>query len=250
MRASRPRVGRSEDRPLQWLERALLTAGVICVGWYLAVSAWALTYQRQAQAQIEQMLSTPRDGLPPSRATRASASLAVAFGGGGKAVTYAPDECRGRSSDRPNCREGRKAVPYTPPASARKGELIGRLEIPRLGFSAAVAHGDDDGTLKVAIGHLPDTPLPWQAGNTGLAGHRDGFFRPLKDIKENDELRFVTPHGEFRYRVRHTNIVRPEDVWVLDPTATPSLTLVTCYPFSYVGNAPQRFVIRAERIDS
>jgi sortase A len=207
-----------------WLERGLFAVGVLCVGWYLAVSAWALTYQRQAQAQIDRMAARP-----------AAANTSRPKVGPFSSAEAHPAEAVG---------------PAGPPAAVRKGELIGRLEIPRLGFSAAVAHGDDDGTLKVAIGHLPDTPLPWQAGNTGLAGHRDGFFRPLKDVKENDELRFVTPHGQFRYRVRHTNIVRPEDVWVLDATATPSLTLVTCYPFSYVGNAPQRFVIRAERIDS
>ena len=106
--------------------------------------------------------------------------------------------------------------------------------------------GDDERTLRVAVGHLPDTPLPWDQGTTALAGHRDTFFRPLKDIHMGDEVRFVTPRGEFRYRVRRTFIVDPDDVWILSPSPQASLTLITCFPFTYVGNAPQRFIVQAE----
>ena len=127
------------------------------------------------------------------------------------------------------------------------GSLIGSLEIPRLRLSAMIAQGDDDATLKVAIGHLPDTPLPWHEGNSALAGHRDTFFRPLQDIRVGDELRISTRHGDFRYQVRKTMVVGPNDVWILDPTDRPTLTLITCYPFSYVGKAPRRFIVRAER---
>ena len=127
------------------------------------------------------------------------------------------------------------------------GSLIGSLDIPRLGLSAVIAEGDDDATLKVAIGHLPDTPLPWHDGNSALAGHRDTFFRPLQHIRVGDELRVSTARGDFRYQVRETMVVGPNDVWVLDPTDRPMLTLITCYPFSYVGKAPRRFIVRAER---
>ena len=132
-------------------------------------------------------------------------------------------------------------------AALATGSLIGSLAIPRLRLSAMIAHGDDDATLEVAIGHLPDTALPWHEGNSALAGHRDTFFRPLQDIRVGDELRVSTLHGDFRYQVRETMVVGPNDVWVLDPTDRPTLTLITCYPFSYVGKAPRRFIVKAER---
>ncbi len=127
------------------------------------------------------------------------------------------------------------------------GSLIGSLDIPRLRLSAVIAEGDDDATLKVAIAHLPETPLPWHQGNSALAGHRDTFFRPLRHIRVGDELHVSTLHGDFRYQVRDTMVVGPNDLWVLDPTDRPTLTLITCYPFSYVGKAPGRFIVRAER---
>jgi sortase A len=128
------------------------------------------------------------------------------------------------------------------------GQPIGWLEIPRVGLAAAVVHGDTDALLKTAIGHLADTPLPWNGGNSALAGHRDTFFRPLEHVRRDDTVRLKTPHGDFAYRVRETLVVDPEDLWVLDPTPSATLTLITCYPFKYIGNAPRRFIVRAERI--
>ena len=95
------------------------------------------------------------------------------------------------------------------------------------------------------MGYIPGTALPGEAGNVGLAGHRDTFFRQLRDIRPDDEIRVATPDGIFSYRVERTLIVNPTDVWVLDPTSTATLTLVTCYPFTYIGSAPQRFIVRA-----
>ena len=138
----------------------------------------------------------------------------------------------------------------TTPAAAALGEPIGWLEIPRIKLSAAVVHGDTDEVLKTAIGHLPDTPLPWTGGNSALAAHRDSFFRPLRDIRRDDKVHLETPHGDFEYLVRETLIVEPEDVWVLDSTPAAMLTLITCYPFDYVGNAPRRFIVRAARVQS
>jgi len=129
------------------------------------------------------------------------------------------------------------------------GSVIGILDIPRLGFSELVAEGDGDDILQVAIGHLPDTPLPWQPGNSAVAGHRDGRFRPLKDIRVGDRVRLSTRHGDLDYVLRETRIVTPDDLSVLRPTDARTLTLITCYPFTFVGKAPKRFVIVAAAVD-
>jgi sortase A len=132
----------------------------------------------------------------------------------------------------------------------KSGELIGRVDIPRLKLSAAVAEGDDDKTLGKAVGHLPDTPLPWQRrGNVALAAHRDGLFRKLENIRIGDDVRILTERGDYHYQVKKTHIVDPDDVWVIAPTETPTITLITCYPFSFVGNAPHRFIVQAELVE-
>jgi len=113
-----------------------------------------------------------------------------------------------------------------------------------------VVNGDDEATLQVAAGHLPDTPLPWELGNSAVAGHRDSFFRPLSKIKLHDTMTLKTPHGEFHYAVSSVRVVEPNDLSVLAQNGRSSLTLVTCYPFSYVGRAPKRFVVRADHVPS
>ena len=124
------------------------------------------------------------------------------------------------------------------------------LRIKRIGVEAAVLEGTDDWTLNRAVGHIEDTALPGAVGNSGIAGHRDGFFRALKDIADGDALEIETQRGVDNYRVERIWIVDPDDVSVLDPTPSPSVTLVTCYPFYYIGSAPQRFIVRAVRIES
>ena len=126
--------------------------------------------------------------------------------------------------------------------------IIGALDIPRLRLSAAVRAGDDDDALAGAVGYLPDTPPPWEEGNTALAAHRDRLFRPLADIRAGDAIFVSTRHGSFEYRVVRTLIVNPQDVWVLEPVPDVDLTLLTCYPFWYAGHAPQRFVVRARKV--
>ena len=125
------------------------------------------------------------------------------------------------------------------------GTTLGRLEIPRLRVSAIVRAGSDSRTLRLAVGHIGGTALPGEQGNLGLAAHRDTFFRRLGEIRADDLVRLVTPAGTFDYRVEGTQIVDPHETWVLNPTDEPALTLVTCYPFRYVGSAPQRFIVRA-----
>ena len=126
--------------------------------------------------------------------------------------------------------------------------VIGELSVPRVKLSAVVLEGDGEDTLKIAVGHLPDTPLPWQTGNSALAGHRDTFFRALERVHSGDEIRLATSHGAFRYRVARTLVVQPDDLSVLQPLPEPSLTLITCFPFTYVGNAPRRFIVQANRL--
>jgi sortase A len=139
---------------------------------------------------------------------------------------------------------GVRAAPAenTAPVTRR---VLGRLEIPSLGVSTIVREGEDARTLQLAIGHIAGTALPGAAGNMGLAGHRDTFFRRLREINPGDVIRLVTVEGTYTYAVEGTQIVDPDDVWVLDPTPQPSLTLVTCYPFTYLGAAPERFIVRA-----
>jgi sortase A len=122
------------------------------------------------------------------------------------------------------------------------------LRVPKLRLEVAVLPGTDDATLDRGLGHIDDTALPGGDGNTGIAGHRDGFFRGLKDILPGDTIEMDTLDRKETYRVERTWIVEPTDVSVLDPTASPSLTLVTCYPFYFVGSAPQRFIVRAVRV--
>ncbi len=138
------------------------------------------------------------------------------------------------------------AAAIPPPAS---GGPIGRIEIPRLNLSVIVVEGVDNAILRRAAGHIPGTALPGQRGNIGISGHRDTFFRPLRNIRKDDIVTLTTLDGEYHYRVVSTKIVIPSDVAVLDSDGREVLTLVTCHPFYFVGAAPNRFIVRAERIE-
>ena len=102
--------------------------------------------------------------------------------------------------------------------------------------------------LRLGAGHIAGTPLPGEPGNSGIAGHRDTFFRELKDIRSNDEIQLQTATGLFRYEVDWVKVVAPDDTSVLAPSTESALTLVTCYPFQFLGSAPQRFVVRAHKV--
>jgi sortase A len=127
---------------------------------------------------------------------------------------------------------------------------IGRISVPRLHFTAMVREGVDEETLQRAVGHIPATALPGQAGNVGVAGHRDTFFRSLRNLRRKDEIDFLTLNGNFRYQVESLKVVSPENAGVLAPTPENTLTMVTCYPFYYVGSAPKRFIVHARQIES
>jgi sortase A len=196
-------------RHLRWLERLLLVIGIVSLGYYAYVSAEAALYQAFEERELDAILASAPAAAPDPRATIFPARTPV--------------------RERP-----------------AQGASIGRIEIPRLGVSAIIRAGSDARTLRLAVGYIPGTALPGEGGNTGLAAHRDTFFRRLRDIRTDDEIRIVTKEGTYRYEVDNTRIVQPKDVWVLNPTPEPALTLVTCYPFNYIGSAPERFIVRAE----
>lgn len=192
------------------LERLLFIVGIVCLAYYGYVSAETALYQAYETKELDAILASAP--VPP------------------KPVDERAD------------------VSVPPRVRPAAGSTMGRLEIPRLRVSAVVRAGSDARTLRLAVGHIGGTALPGEPGNVGLAAHRDTFFRRLGEIRDGDQVRFVTPDGTFTYRVEGTRVVEPQDVWVLDPTTTPALTLVTCYPFRYVGSAPQRFVVRARLV--
>lgn len=197
----------------RWLERALLLVAILCLGTW----AYAWLDARYAQYREGKLL----DEAASARPVRSTASETDALG------TF------------------RAAHQRSEPAP--EGTLVGRIEIPRLGVSAIVLEGIGNRTLRRGVGHIPETALPENGGNVGLAAHRDSFFRELKDVRKDDVIMLRTLEGTYEYRVEWTRIVRPEDTEVLDDTGVPALTLVTCYPFYYVGSAPERFVVRAVR---
>ncbi len=140
------------------------------------------------------------------------------------------------------------AIPPSTSANVSTSGLIGRLGIPRLGVSVIVVEGTSNSVLRRAAGHISGTGLPGRPGNIGISAHRDTFFRPLRNIRSDDLITFTTLTGEYRYRVVSTRIVSPDNVAVLAPDGGEILTVVTCYPFYFVGSAPDRFIVRAERI--
>lgn len=146
---------------------------------------------------------------------------------------------------------GRQTVRNSAEPSHRRihhGDVLGRLTIPRLNLSVMVLEGDDAAILKQGAGHVPVTSLPHENGNLAIAAHRDTWFRPLRLIRPNDLIEFTTPQGISRYRVTDTEIVRPSDIQVLAKAPGRDLTLVTCYPFYYLGSAPKRWIVHARQI--
>jgi sortase A len=156
--------------------------------------------------------------------------------------TRSPSSNDNPSFDRPS--------PVAPQPSIEHNALIGRLTIPRLHLSAAVREGAEEDTLALALGHIPATALPGQKGNVGIAGHRDKLFRGLREIRPNDRIEFETLAGKYVYEVGSLQIVKPSNVAVLKAGNSPELTLVTCYPFNYIGSAPDRFIVKARQLTS
>jgi sortase A len=136
----------------------------------------------------------------------------------------------------------------TRPHRLSHGDVVGKLTIPRLRLAVMVLEGDDGDILRIGAGHIPATALPQGSGNVGIAAHRDTYFRPLRFIRPSDAIVLTTPQGTSEYRVTQTEVVRPGDVAVLANAPGRDLTLVTCYPFYYIGRAPERFIVHARKI--
>ncbi len=130
---------------------------------------------------------------------------------------------------------------------ASEFETLAVLRVPKIGLEVPVLEGTDEPELNRGVGHITYTPRFGEAGNVGVAGHRDGFFRGLKDVIEGDVIEVETLSARQSYTIRRISIVSPDRVDVLAPSAEPTLTLVTCYPFYFVGDAPRRYIVSASR---
>jgi sortase A len=183
------------------------------------------------------------------RALFASSMLALGYCGLVLLDTWVFQVRQARNLERMLQDRGSPALPDAMPAVGRDS-LIGRIEVPRLGVSLIVVEGTGESELRRAAGHIAGTALPGQGGNAGIAGHRDTLFRPLRNIRRGDRIDVTTLAGEYRYRVVSTKVVDPDDVAVLRSGKQEILTLVTCYPFYFVGPAPGRFIVRAERVSA
>lgn len=222
---------------LIWCERALWITGFIFLGWFLAVWFEAQAYQAYSNWVFEQQLA--RDKAPE----RKGVEIGLLLEWLASDFRHGDDATLDSSSDSPA-----SSGPSTKSTAPSFGLALGRLEVPRLDLSVMIRKGADGRTLRRAVGHIPGTAEPGEDGNIGIAGHRDTFFRSLKDIREQDEIILQTVEGTYRYKVEWTKIVGPNAAHVLKPTHRDSLTLVTCYPFYYVGHAPKRFIVRARQI--
>ncbi len=231
----RGQARKSPRRGLRILEWAFLLIGLLAVDCYVWVNTSSVLYQAYEDWAFDQTLR----GLTPGVGGFISDETHWLFGRGtGKALTAeAPKSAPAPASN--------ETPTVGPPA---KQSVIGRLEIPRLNLAVMVREGADESTLSRAVGHIPGTALPGNIGNVGLAGHRDTFFRALRNIRGGDVIDLQTTAGTYRYLVKSTKIVTPRDVSVLQASGGETLTLVTCYPFYYVGSAPKRFIVHATQI--
>lgn len=218
------------ERASWWLEAVLLLIGTVSLGWY----AYNWIASEADQLWSNYALDAQLDGRKPT-----VTGLMRHITGGQETGEESKSPAEGDVVEEPSKPQRRLHVP--------RGANIGRIEIPRLKITSIVRQGVDDNTLSRAVGHVPYTALPGQPGNVGLAAHRDTYFRNLRNVREGDAIRVVTTEGTFEYEVDSLQIVTPKNVEVLDPTPNPSLTLVTCYPFNYVGHAPKRFIVRARQ---
>jgi sortase A len=218
-------------RRLAAAEWIFLLAGLAAVDVFVWVNTSTVLYQAYEDWSFDESMR----GLKPTVRGFVSDEFASVFG----SKTQAENPELPRKLD---------AVPAERPPLP--DSLLGRLRIPRLQVAAMVREGADSGTLRSAIGHIPGTALPGKTGNIGLAGHRDTFFRALRNIQEGDTIDFETESGTYRYAVESTKIVTPRDISVLKAAGGKTLTLVTCYPFYYVGSAPKRFIVRAVQVSA
>jgi sortase A len=211
-----------EKRRAMWrrVEKTLLLVGLLLVGIYVAAWLHGTVWSRIALWQFENARS----------AKAASVSEGAGHRGGDPDVSlWSP----------------KRILAYKESLISKVDPPLGVLQIPKLQLAAPVFEGTDDLTLNRGVGRIAGTAQVGESGNLGIAGHRDGFFRVLKDIQVGDSIQLLVANRTIGYRVQRLEIVQPEDTQVLVATADSELTLVTCYPFYFVGNAPQRFIVHA-----
>ncbi len=201
------------------LRRFLYAISMVCLGFYLWYTLGGRLEQRALQARFQGALETLPSGEAPS----------------------------GCSNGRTAQRRELRADPANADELSKSG-MCARLGIPRLGIDVVVLDGVEESTLRRAAGHIPGTAAPGAPGNMGIAAHRDTFFQPLRDVRKGDLIQLTTLRGRESYRVVWMAVVNPSFVQALRSTRKQSLTLVTCFPFDYVGHAPERFIVRAERV--
>ncbi len=228
--------GRRGLRALEWI---FLLVGLIAIDCFVWVNTSSVLYQAYEDWAFDQTLR----GLTPTVGGFVKDEVHWLSGRGSEKL--ATTEAPATNSPMPNGPAPNRPEMTGPPAPR---SVIGRLEIPRLDLAVMVREGADEGTLSRAVGHIPGTALPGGIGNVGLAGHRDTFFRKLRNIRADDTIQLETTAGTYRYIVKSTSIVTPRDVSVLRASGGETLTLVTCYPFYYVGSAPKRFIVHAALI--
>lgn len=206
----------------KWLERCLIVSGVTLLGF---AGGARLTGEIQKQRDLKRFESALLAAAPPADRGASSAGSAPAV----DTSLWSPERIKAYEE------------------SLRKdlGTPLAVLSIPRIGLEVPVLEGTDDLTLNRGVGLIEGTARPGEDGNTGIAGHRDGFFRGLKDVIEGDVIEVETLSARQSYTIRRISIVSPDRVDVLAPSAEPTLTLVTCYPFYFVGDAPQRYIVSA-----
>jgi len=203
----------NQKRPaLRWMSCMLLALGVTSLGYVGFILADAKAFQVYANWRLNRSIESSRASAVNAQSEPASIQA--------------------------------DAVRAVPPSL---GSAIGRLEIDRIGVSVIIAEGTEDETLRRAVGHVTGTALPGEMGNVAIAGHRDTFFRALRNIRLNDEVTVTTPTASYKYKVDSMEVVAPSETEVLAASNESILTLVTCYPFYFVGPAPKRFIVRAHR---
>lgn len=226
------RSGRAGLRVLEWI---FLLAGLVAIDCFVWINTTSVLYQAYEDWAFDQTLR----GLTPGVGGFIHDEAQGLFGAKHAQTPETP---------KPGSTMSEAPLTVSPSGPPAKQSVIGRLDIPRLQLAVMVREGADEGTLSRAVGHIPGTALPGNVGNVGLAGHRDTFFRALRNIRANDTIELETTAGTYRYAVSSTRIVTPRDVSVLRASGGETLTLVTCYPFYYVGSAPKRFIVHATQI--
>jgi len=211
-----------------WFSRLLLVAGSVAIVWALYLWVDGQIYQTSERRRFEEIAGS--QGLSSAAAVKEAPPLPE------EPAPMAPQPV---------------IQPLIPGDLATKspstGSVLGEMQIARIGLSVMVAEGDSPAVLRRAAAHLKGTALPGQAGNVAIAAHRDTLFRSLRNIRANDTITFATLGGTYKYQVELVEIVAPENTEVLAASPEPTLTLITCYPFYYIGPAPKRFVVRARQ---